>query len=167
MFTKILRAAELIVLFSLNPAFDAGAFDVHDFFESRCGRCHQHSGDLARKKLVLDGGILRSRETGNDIRLFLPDHHGHPEPVETAALYETFVWQVRGGALFKEKCAICHVRASDLAHQYLLKDGDGIRGRYTGVKLGEFLTRHGRIDADKVDFFRQLFRRLSPSQSPL
>ncbi len=166
MLTTILRASGLVVFLSLVPASEAFSFDVHQFFETKCGRCHQHSGDLARQNLFIDGGVLRSRESGDDIRLFLPDHHGHPDPAETAALYETFIWQVRSGAMFKTKCAICHVRASDLARQSLVRDDDGVRGRYTGVDLGEFLVHHGRIDDDNVNFFVQLFRRLAPKQIP-
>ncbi len=158
-----LRAAGLVVLASISLTSEALSFDVHEMFEARCGRCHQHAGDLALDKLAIDNGALRSRTSGNDIRAFLPDHFGHPNPEETAALYDMFFWQVKGGGKFKDRCAICHVRARELARLNLVRDGDAVRGRYTGNDISEFLSNHGRIDANEVDFFVQLLARMTPT----
>ncbi len=162
-FLKFLRAAGLVVVASIALVTEAFSFDVHEMFEARCGRCHQHAGDLALKKLVIDNGVLRGRTSGNDIRAFLPNHFGYPNPEETTALYNMFVWQVEGGGRFKARCAICHIRARELARLNLVRDGDAVRGRYTGNDLSEFLSGHGRIDANEVDFFVRLLAQMAPT----
>ncbi|MCK5445973.1 MAG: hypothetical protein KAI73_10140 [Rhodospirillaceae bacterium] len=162
-FLKLLRASGLTVLASFTLATEAYSFDVHELFETRCGQCHQHSGDVAQERLVIAKGILRGRTSGNDILVFLPKHHGRPNPKETAALYDLFFSQVKGGGVFKDRCAICHVSAREFARLNLIRDCDVVRGRYTGNNLTEFLVNHGRIGADEVDFFIQLMARLAPA----
>ena len=148
--------------------FPSGALsaDIHDWFESRCGECHQHMGDLAQESLTYIDGTLSGQTSGKDIRIFLPNHYGKPTPKETAALYDQLLWQIQAGRKFKTRCAICHVRARTLAQKKLLRDNDTLRGRYTGRDMTEFLKHHGRIDAEEVVFFIQLLTRLSPTTPP-
>jgi hypothetical protein len=160
---KLVRVSGLIVLACLSFATEAIPFDVHTMFESRCGRCHEHAGDLAREKLVIADGRLRGRTSGNDIRNFLPGHYGNPDQMETAALYELLLWQVKAGGKFKTRCAICHVRARELGRLKLVLDGPVLRGRYSGRDMSEFLVTHGRIQAAEVDFFLQLLKRMAPT----
>ena len=147
-------------------ATEASSFDVHELFESRCGGCHEHAGDLARETLVITDGLLRGKTTGRDIRAFLPTHYGNPLPAETAALYDLLSWQVRAGGKFKTRCAICHVSARKLVRSRLFRDGNILRGRYSGRDMTKFLPGHGRIEAEEVGFFLQLLERLAPMEDP-
>lgn len=86
--------------------------------------------------------------------------------METAALYDLLLWQVQAGGKFKSRCAICHVRARELARLSLLRDGDVLRGRYSGRDMTEFLAGHGRIETAEIDFFIELLMRLAPTAKP-
>jgi hypothetical protein len=162
-FLKRLALSLLTVgsFFTLTP--NAYSLDIHKLFETRCGHCHQHSGELALKKLVIENGTLRGRDSGAAIGIFLPKHFGNPNPEETTALYDLFFWQVKGGGMFKNRCSICHVRARELARQSLIRDGDAVRGRYTGNDMAEFLLDHGRMSSKEAYFFQQLLFRLVPT----
>lgn len=160
---KFVMVSVGIILACLVPATEAFSFDVHELFESRCGSCHQHAGDLTREKLIITDGILRGRASGRDIRVFLPDHYGNPNPAEAAALYDLFILQVQADGEFSARCAICHVRARELARINLISDGDFLRGRYSGRDITEFLSGHGRIEAAEIDFFVKLLMRMAPT----
>jgi hypothetical protein len=142
-----------------STAFSSG---VHEWFESRCGACHDHAGDLAREELTIANGVLISRKRGHDIRSFLPGHYGNPTRIEIAALYALMFLQVQAEGEFKARCAVCHIKAKDLARLSLVRSGNILRGRYSKRDMAEFLSKHGRIKADEVDFFMQLFLRLLP-----
>lgn len=142
---------------------EAFSFDVHELFEGRCGGCHQHAGDLARESLVIADGILRGQTSRREIRALLPAHYGNLNPMEAEALYDLLLWQNGAGGEFKARCAICHIRARELAQTNLVRDGDVLRGRYSDRDMTEFLTNHGRIEAMEVDFFIQLLMRLAPT----
>lgn len=165
-FIRFLQTAGLIVLANVSFAFlatEASSFEVHEFFEAQCGHCHQHAINVAQENLIIEHGTLRGRTSGNDIRTFLPAHFGHPNQEETSALYDLFFRQVKEGGVFKDRCTICHGSARELAHGKLIRDGDVVRGRYSGNNLTEFLSNHARIGADEVDFFIQLLARMAPT----
>lgn len=83
--------------------------------------------------------------------------------METAALYDLLLWQVKAGGKFKARCAICHVRARELGRLVLIRDGPVLRGRYSGRDMSTFLLTHGRIQTAEVDFFVQLLTRMAPT----
>lgn len=150
----------------------AEGIDGEALFEARCSRCHPKVQDLVNAELFMENGTLCGRACGHDIRLFLPTHRGHPTPEETEALYSLFFQQLKGEDLdavksrggFKSRCAICHTDERELARRYLVRDGDVVRGRYSGRELKPFLTNHGRIDAAELDFFVNLLTPLAPTR---
>jgi len=162
---KFAMATVGIILACLIPPNEAFSFDVHELFESRCGSCHQHAGNVSRERLVISDGVLRGRVSGRNIRVFLPDHYGYPNPDETAALYDLFFSQKQDGGKFKARCAVCHVRARELARLSLIRDGDSLRGRYTGRDITEFLSNHGRIEATEIDIFIEMLMPMAPTTS--
>ena len=125
---------------------------LHAVFEERCGRCHERSGALARERLVIKDGRLLSRENGGHVLEFLLGHYGRLSRAQAQAFYENFLRQVRGAGRFKRQCAICHVRASELARDLVIEDGR-LFGRYSGQKIGEFLLGHARLETEEADFF--------------
>lgn len=154
------RLSRSIVVAALVLAF-AGATsrsatpqpDIHELFEDRCGRCHGHAGAFARSTLAVVGDELRSRTRDGDIREFLARHYGGLSRAQTESLYTLFMWQVAYGGQFEKECGICHIRARELSRRSLIVDDGELRGRYTGNRIREFLTHHGRLDAAGVDFF--------------
>mgnify|MGYP000085246909 CR=1 FL=1 len=150
----------------------AWAVDAEALFEARCSTCHATVKGLVKAELFVDNGALCGRGCGYDIRQFLPTHHGHPNAQETQALYELFYAQVKDEALdliksrggFKTRCAICHADEAELARRYLVRDGDVVRGRYSGRDLKAFLATHGRINAAELEFFVNLLTPLAPTR---
>lgn len=159
---KFVVASAVVVLACFTFAVEASSSDVHELFENRCGRCHEHAGDLAQEDLVIVDGVLRGRTSNSDISAFLPTHYGKLQPFESFALYDLLAWQVQAGAAFKTRCAICHVKARTLARTNLVRDDNVLRGRYSGRDITAFFARHGRIEESEINFFIRLFMRLSP-----
>ena len=138
--------------FAAGSVVSAATLDVHELFEARCGSCHAHAGPFARDRFVVVDGILRSRASEKEIRLFLPRHFGRLDPLEAEALHDMFLEQVRSGGLFEQKCRICHVRARDLARDRLVVSNGILTGRYTGNNVYEYLRRHGRLTTEEAMF---------------
>ena len=153
--------AILCIAFGSIGGRTAGALDYHELFEARCGACHGHAGDLARATLVIVDGALEGRETGHDIRAFLPTHYGGLSTAEAAVLHDMLFRQVEAGGFFKERCAICHLRARDLAKASLIVVGDTLRGRYSGRDMAAFLPGHGRLDAEEAAFIHDVLLRIA------
>lgn len=125
--------------------------DLHEFFEERCGACHGHAGALARDVLTLKDGELRGRH--GDVRAFLKRHHGPLADDEVEALYQMFSRQVEAGGAFKDRCGMCHRSASELARKSLIIVNGELAGRYSGRRIRLFLMGHGRLSAEKAEFF--------------
>ncbi len=139
--------------------------DPHRLFEERCGGCHGHSGEFARKTLFLKEGELRGIESGRDIETFLPRHRGRLTAAEAAIIYGALLRQVETGGLFQERCRICHLRARDLARDKLIVAGDDLQGRYSGNDVRAFLDRHGRLTPKERDVvYDMLFWQLKPAK---
>jgi mono/diheme cytochrome c family protein len=142
------------------PAANAAApvGDLHVLFEQRCGRCHEHAGDLARRKLKFDAnGALIGRANGEPVYDFLLTHRGGLTPQQAGAFVVMMARQVADNGRFQERCSICHGRAADLARNLIEVDGRLV-GRYTGNDIATFLLRHGRLDEDGAAFFLELLR---------
>ncbi|HEY9164090.1 MAG TPA: hypothetical protein VIN57_05735 [Magnetovibrio sp.] len=164
----------LAVIAGLTIAANVYAQDGASLFEARCASCHKSSQELAVMTLVVDGGVLRSSVSGKDIREFLPRHRGHPDADQTLALYDLLFSDLKscpnvrtqGGGGFEARCAICHGTARELASQKLVREGDIVRGRYSGQELSEFLDTHARICTDDRDYFFRMLSDLAPSIEP-
>jgi len=143
-----------LILIALGAGFDnALATDMHAMFEKRCGACHDHAGELARQSLTLRGSKLVGRESGARVEGFLLTHRGGVSAGEARDLAAMFRRQVDAAGRFQVQCAICHVRAVDLARHDLIFEGGRLRGRYSGRDIGEFLVGHGRLDRQGASFF--------------
>lgn len=148
-----LAAAAVALQLSVGEAAaEEGRRPLHALFEERCGRCHERSGDLAREGLVIEDGRLLIRETGGHVLDFLLRHYGRLSRAQAQAFYDNFLRQVLGAGRFKERCAICHVRASELVRDLVIEDGR-LFGRYSGRRTGEFLLGHARLEAAEANFF--------------
>ena len=64
-------------------------------FKQRCKICHGSASDLVRDRLIVVGGTLRGRYTGNDIRAFLVGH-GRLD-AEGAAFFDDALLQIALG----------------------------------------------------------------------
>ncbi len=151
-------AAMLLCLSCVLPASIARAqsADPHALFEDRCGRCHGHAGAFARKSLAIRDGRVVGRGSGVPVRAFLRRHHGAPSEMETALLLDMFRGQIERGALFQERCRICHASARKLARgKLILRDG-WLVGRYTGADMEPFLNAHGRLSAAEAETIRRM-----------
>ena len=127
----------------------AQPIDPHSLFETRCGRCHGHAGEFARKTFLIEDGELVIQESRQRLLGFLPNHFGKLTRDEISALLEAFQQQVETGGLYQEKCRICHDRARYLARQNLVLRNGQLVGRYTGADIKRLLSYHGRLSDDE------------------
>lgn len=99
-------------------------------------------------------------------RALLAEGHGRLAPEEVEVIVALLSSIRSSGFVFQDKCAICHVRASDLARRELiLKDGE-LYGRYSGRDIAAFLARHGRLTgAELPDMLATLKRQLTPGDA--
>lgn len=134
--------------------------DRHRTFQEHCARCHQHAGTVGEQLEIADG-VLRGKISERDIRAFLAAHHPPPRPGQIEALYRLLRRHAEAAGQFRERCAICHDHARELARLELIVVDGRLRGRYTGRDIGEFLANHGRLDAAGVEFFVDLLSRMA------
>jgi len=148
----------LVILLWTLPAATAGAAeDFHRLFEERCGTCHGHAGAFARATLEHVDGVLRGRKSGRKVAAFLPGHLGRLTPEQVALFVAVFARQIESGGLFQERCAICHVRARDLARASLVVVEGQLLGRYSGRDIEVFLLGHGRAsETEAAELYRAL-----------
>lgn len=134
------------------------------YFE-RCGRCHGTAETLFEKNAALRDGKVVGRRSGRDLRVFLGSHFARRDRAEVETIYSELLRFARDGGRFQQQCAICHVSAERLARESLiLRDGE-LFGRYSGRRIGDFLTGHGRLDApDDVAFFVKVLLRNLPAE---
>lgn len=153
-----LRGWPLVILLWTLPATGAGAAeDFHQLFEARCALCHGHAGAFARATLERVDGVLRGRKSGREVAAFLPGHLGRLDPEQVALFVAVFTKQIGSGALFQQRCAICHVRARDLARASLVVVEGRLLGRYSGRDIEAFLQGHGRAsETEAAELHRAL-----------
>ena len=133
--------------------------DPHKLFETRCGRCHGHAGDFARKTFVIEEGELVIQESRRRLLDFLPGHYGDLSRNEVSALLEAFQQQVETGGLYQTKCRICHDRARYLARQNLIIRSGQLVGRYTGADIKRLLSYHGRLSGNEQTLIYNMLTR--------
>lgn len=132
-------------------------------FRERCGACHEGAGVLAKQSLVVVDGVLFGKDSGRDIRDFLPGHFGRLTEPQLGAVYSALLRVVRDGGRFEARCAICHREATALAREKLILVDGQLRGRYTGRDIGAFLTGHGTRNPEEAAFFEGVLRRFTTS----
>ena len=95
-----------------GPAAHAQTIDPHALYEQHCSGCHApHAGDFARDNLERVGDKIVVRGTGKGLRSLLARGHGKLSPPEIDAMVAHLASILESGALFQEKCFICHGRA--------------------------------------------------------
>jgi hypothetical protein len=154
---RLHRCAAVVVTIALAGAASAAVGDVHERFETRCGSCHAHAGDLARKMKFDPAGRLVGVESGRDIRRFLDRHHAG-DAATAEAIYALFARQTASGGEFRDRCAICHGRARELVRDRLVISGGRLAGRYSGNDVGDFLVGHANLAPAEAKFFRDVLR---------
>ena len=162
---KLARSWLVILFATIAQPAEAQPPDAHMLFETRCGRCHDHAGDLARETLLIENGELVSKKNGRRLLDFLPSHFGNLEDDEIDVLSETFKRQISSDGLYQKKCRDCHESARDLAQRELILRNGQLIGRYTGADIRRFLTYHGRLsDAEQTIVYDRLVWHLSTAQ---
>ena len=159
----------LALLLSDSMSAVAGTNDPHELYEQRCGTCHEpHGGDFVSKHLRRVDSKLLGRHTGKELRTFLEHGHGElsPDEVDVMVLHLTSI--LDRGALYREKCLICHDRAVLLARLHLIMRDGRLVGRYTGRDIGMFLENHGRLEkAEMSTILEMLATQLSTQRDPI
>jgi mono/diheme cytochrome c family protein len=140
---------------SPRPA-GAATIDPHALFEASCGGCHGHAGDFAREALVLSDGAVTIRRSGTPVRRFLLRHRGGLDDAGARALAGLFRRQLRTGALFRDRCAVCHGRAREFVRLELTLEDGRLTGRYSGRDAASFLAGHGRLTAAEARTIRDV-----------
>lgn len=132
-------------------------------YYEQCGKCHGDAHTLLDERAELRNGDLVGRRGGRDLRNFLGDHFGRRDKTALETIYMELLRVARGGGRFRQECAMCHESAEALAREsLLLRDGE-LYGRYSGRRVEDFLTVHGRLDTgEDVDFFIEVLRRNMP-----
>lgn len=140
------------------PASAADTFDLHWFWDQRCGECHGHAGRFAHTALSVEDGRLVGRHHRDDLMLFL-GNHGVPA-ARVKPVYDMLLAQARTGRQFAARCAGCHETAAALVRDSLeMRDGV-LTGRETGRPVAEYMKRHARLPPDEVTFFVDLLNRI-------
>ena len=140
------------VLAGAVTSVSAQTTDPHLLYEQNCGGCHnEHAGDFVQQSIVREGDALVGRESGRPLRPFLARGHGKLSPEEVEIMMEHLTSVFEAGALFMEKCVICHGRGVDFARShFILKDGV-LTGRYSDRDVRAFLQHHGRLEDGEVE----------------
>lgn len=131
-------------LFAGSVVAEDASGDFHDIFEQRCLECHGHSGEFAREVLDLKDGVVVNKQ-GQPIEPFLTQHRGGLTPGELTLFLRVFANQLADGAMFQDRCIICHARAHEFVRLNLfLRDGFLV-GRYSDHRVDAFLKNHANL----------------------
>ena len=155
--------AAVFIMTALVPAMaSAQSEEWPGLYYRQCGNCHGGAHELLEERAILKDGILLGRSSSQDIRAFLGRHFGRRGEADVAAIHMELLRVAKKGGRFQRQCAICHVSAEALArHNLIWKDGE-LYGRYSGRRIGDFLTRHGRLATHDAAFFEEVLRRNLP-----
>lgn len=156
----------LAILVAGNQPTLARNIDPHGLYEQRCSGCHSaHAGQFVHDKLErLDEEIV-GRGTGRELRSFLTAGHGNLAPPEIDAMVAHLAAILERGALFREKCLICHGRAVTLARSELILRDGRLVGRYSGRDIAAFLQNHGRLELAQIPTIVEMFERQLSTES--
>ncbi|MBZ0216372.1 MAG: hypothetical protein K8F25_07465 [Fimbriimonadaceae bacterium] len=151
--------------YGVSQSAFAQSGDPHQLYETKCAGCHEaHAGEFVRSHLERNGDNLAGRKTGMDLRAFLERGHGKlaTQEIETIVMHFTAIFE--SGAIFQEKCLICHDRAVILARRQLIFKDGRLVGRYSGRDVETFLQHHGRLERAEITALVQILKRQLISQ---
>jgi hypothetical protein len=126
----------------------AAAVDLHHFWDQRCGGCHGHAGEFARRYLKVESGKLVGRHHTDNLRLFLGQHEMSGAIADE--IYAMLLAQASTAPVYQEKCRSCHQNAAELARSSLVANGATVVGRQSGRPLADFLPSHARLTAGEL-----------------
>ena len=130
---------------------NAQQLDPHFVYEQNCAACHTpHAGEFVAEKLAITNIGLVGKISGRLVRDFLEAGHGKLSDEEIDVLIEQFEFIHDSGALFRNKCVICHDNAAKFARIKLILRDDVLTGRYSNRDVAEFLLNHGRLDESEA-----------------
>lgn len=136
----------------------AGAVDLHAFWDQRCGGCHGHAGDFARRYLKVEDGRLVGRHHRDNLRLFLGQHEMSGQIADE--VYAMLLAQASTPPVYRHKCGGCHQTAADLARASLAMSGGALAVRQSGRPLAEFLPGHAALQAEELSVVMQSLARV-------
>ena len=138
-------ATMLALLLAVPPAV---AVDLHHFWDQRCGGCHGHAGDFARRFLKVESGKLIGRHHTDNLRLFLGQHEMSGAIADE--IYAMLLAQASTPPIYQPKCRGCHQNAADLARSSLAVSGGTVVGRKSARPLADFLPGHARLTSEEL-----------------
>jgi hypothetical protein len=144
---SIMRFVVIACVLIMGPS-GGTAFDLHEFWDSRCHDCHGHAGAFARAHLKADNGVLTGRHQRRDLKRFLGQHEMGPAHVD--GIYAMLLAQAVTPPLFQRKCSCCHKPAAEFARRSVVQKDDTLLGRSNQIPLSDFLQRHGGLRTDEV-----------------
>lgn len=157
---KMIVSLVICVLVLLTQTASADAIDPHNIYKSRCAQCH---GTDARAfvddNLKRRGDDLYWHGSSRSVAVTLSRGHGHLSVGQIAVLVQHFSDMEMTGALYQEKCRICHSPAIDFARAFLIMKDGKVVGRYSDHDTETFLQSHGRLDAKQVGIIVSMFNR--------
>lgn len=138
--------------------------DLHAYWEQRCGACHGHSADFARRWLTVEQGRLKGHHHRDKLAQFLGNHYVADDLVEP--VMQMLAAQAVQAPTFKERCASCHGSASTFARQSLEWRDGVLHGTKSGKAVGDYLASHGGLTAAEipamVDALTRVRREVAP-----
>jgi hypothetical protein len=154
---RLVRVAVVAVVAACTS--DAGAIDLHEYWDKNCGTCHGHAGAFARRFLSVEDGKLRGRHHVDNLEVFLANHYLRRDLV--APVSNMLIAQASNEPRFQKECGRCHENAAALARESLaLRDGVLV-SRASGRPTAEFLSGHARIKPADVPFFVDVLTRVT------
>lgn len=141
---KKLGALMFLLAFASLSLAGPAEVDLHDYWDQRCGYCHGHSSEFARRFLRVDQGRLQGVHHRGDLDLFLR-HHYLTEPL-VAPVRAMLMAQLTTKPLFGRKCGTCHGTAAAFARQSLRVVNGDLLGASSAIKVTDYLASHGKLE---------------------
>ena len=154
--TGLLISVLLSFKLSIVTCAIAETIDPHRLYEDRCSGCHAaHAGDFVHGSIDYSSGGGIGRKTSKRLHEFLTEGHGGLSARQIDALLDLFLGVYKRGRVFRDKCRVCHDRATELARSRLIIRNGRLMGRYSGRDIEGFLSRHGRLEGAEVEMMTQ------------
>lgn len=126
------------------------ALDLHHFWDQRCGGCHGHAGEFARRYLRVDAGKLIGRHHTDNLRLFLGQHEMSGAIADE--IYAMLLAQASTPPVYQN--------AADLVRSSLVIEGGTVAGRESGRSLANFLPNHARLTSEELSVLVETLTRV-------
>lgn len=149
----------------VGASADAQNVDPHELFERHCAGCHAaHAGDFVTESLARRGAGVIGRNSGVSLEVYLLRGHGRLAAVQVPVMVAHLTAILDAGALFHDRCRICHDRAVLLVRRELIARDGRIAGRYTGRDIRAFLETHGRLQVGEAETIMNMLQRQLAAQ---